>query len=272
MHPVRAAIAPLGIVTLAVCLTLALVMFFEERLIFFPERIGVGPSPGDDVWIASGRGQRMHGWHVTRPAARATLLHLHGNAGHLESRRGLVLALASLGVNVLAIDYRGYGKSEGGFPSERSVDEDARAAFDFLRARQPALPVVVHGESLGGGAACELALQADVAGLVLQSSFTSVPAMAAVVYPFLPAALVRTRFDNLRKVKEIAAPKLFIHSRSDEIVPFAMGEQLYAAARGPKERLWLSASGHNDALFVDGAEILGAIRRFLVQGGWADAR
>ena len=166
----------------------------------------------------------------------------------------------------LAIDYRDYGKSDPGFPTERSVNEDARAAYDYLRARQPALPVVVHGESLGGGPACELALHADVSALILQSAFTSIPAMAAVVYPLLPMrALIRTRFDNLAKVPKIAAPKLIIHSHRDEIVPFAMGEQLFAAAREPKQKLWLSTSGHNDALFIEHAALIGTMRRFLEQ-------
>jgi uncharacterized protein len=243
-------------------------MFFEERLIFFPERGGVGPSPvgGADVWLTPAHGARIHGWHIERPGARATLLHLHGNAGNLESRRQLVTALAGLGVDVLAIDYRGYGKSEGDFPTERSANEDARAAYDWLRAQQPSLPIVLHGESLGAGPACELALHGQSAALILQSAFTSIPAMAAVVYPLLPMGpLIRTRVDNLTKLAKIAAPKLFIHSRRDEIVPFAMGEKLFAAAKPPKQKLWLSASGHNDALYVEHAALIGAMRRFLAE-------
>lgn len=259
MRLLRAFVLPLLIATAAI-------MFFEERLIFFPERGDVGPSPGEDVWLTPAHGARIHGWHLTRPGARATLLHLHGNAGHLEYRRQLVTALAGLGVNVLAIDYRGYGKSEGGFPNERSANEDARAAYDWLRGRQPSLPVVLHGESLGAGPACELALHSQPAALILQSAFTSIPAMAAVVYPFLPLRpLIRTRFDNLTKIPKIAAPKLIIHSRRDEIIPFAMGEQLFAAAQPPKHKLWLSTSGHNDALFVEHAALMGTIRRFLAE-------
>jgi uncharacterized protein len=260
----------LRVLALTLFLSAGLLMFFEERLIFFPERGGVGPSPagGSAVWLTPAHGARIHGWHVTRPGARATLIHLHGNAGNLESRRQLVTALAGLGVDALAIDYRDYGKSDPGFPTERSVNEDARAAYDYLRARQPALPVVVHGESLGGGPACELALHADVSALILQSAFTSIPAMAAVVYPLLPMrALIRTRFDNFAKVSKIAAPKLIIHSHRDEVIPFAMGEQLFAAARTPKQKLWLSTSGHNDALFIEHAALIGTMRRFLEQLG-----
>ncbi len=253
-------------VLLSLLLATAALMIFEERLIFFPERGGVGPSPGADVWFTPAHGARIHGWHLERPGARATLLHLHGNAGNLESRRSLVTSLAGLGVNVLAIDYRGYGKSEGDFPTERSANEDARAAYDWLRAQRPALPIVLHGESLGAGPACELALHTQPAALILQSAFTSIPAMAAVVYPLLPIRpLIRTRFDNLRKLPKIAAPKLFIHSRGDEIVPFAMGEKLFAAAQPPKQKLWLTMSGHNDALYVEHAALIGTMRRFLAE-------
>lgn len=222
-----------------------LLMIFEEKFIYFPTKGNVGTSPGDDVWLTTADGVRIHGWYLPHPKARATLLHLHGNAGNLSDRRDLVRDLQALGVNVLAIDFRGYGQSEGS-PGEAGLYADARAAYDWLLTKTTADRIVVHGESLGGGPACELAATAPCGGLIVQSAFTAAADMAPRVLPFFPKVLVRTRFDNLSKVPRIACRKLFLHSRDDEIVPFDMGEKLFAAASEPKECTWFTGCGHND--------------------------
>jgi uncharacterized protein len=244
-------------------------MLFEERLIYFPIAGGVGPPPagGEDVWLDTADGGRVHGWWLPREGARVALLFLHGNAGNLEHRRGILEGLRELGAGVLAIDYRGYGRSPGS-PSEAGLHADARAAHDWLAARVDPARIVVYGESLGGGPACELAATAPVGGLVLQSAFTSVPDMAARVVPWLPGRwLVRTRFDNLAKVGAIACPKLVLHSRADEVVPFAHGERLFAAAREPRECVWIGAAGHNDPVLGPGSPFRAALASFLERVG-----
>jgi uncharacterized protein len=241
---------------------LALLMLLEEKLIFFPERGGVGASPGGEVWIRTADGLSIHGWHITHPDATRTLLYLHGNAGNLGSRRGIFARLAALPLDILAIDYRGYGKSAGE-PSEAGLYADALAAHAWLLERTPADRIFVYGESIGGGPACELAATRSVAGLILQSSFTNIADMAALSFPGLPVRwLVRTKFDNLAKLPGVAIPKLIIHSRRDEIIPFSMAERLYAAAAAPKQRLWLDRSRHNDLFALDGAAVLEAVRAF----------
>lgn len=240
-------------------------MAFEDALIFFPQRGGVGPSPGGEVWLKTTDGADVHGWYLTHPNATHTLLHLHGNAGNLESRRSIVGELRELGLNVLAIDYRGYGKSRG-VPSEAGLYADANAAYAWLVDHTSAERVVVYGESLGGGPACELARSRRVGALILQSTFTSIADMGALRFPWLPVRLIaRTRFDNLDKIAHIDAPKLFLHSRADEIIPFAMAERLYAAAQPPKQRLWLDRSGHNDLFIVDDDRALQAIAEFVTR-------
>jgi len=231
------------VVTLGILVVL--LMIFEGKLIYFPARDGVGPSPGEDVWLTAADGVKIHGWYLKHPHAMGTILHLHGNAGNLEDRRDLVRNLCALGVNVLAIDYRGYGKSEG-TPNEQGLYKDTRAAYDWLLTKTTADRIIVHGESVGGGPACELAATVPCAGLIVQSAFTSAPDMAPRVVPWFPKFLVRTKFDNKAKVARITCPKLFIHSRRDEIVPFDMGEALFAAAAEPKQCEWFSGGGHND--------------------------
>jgi fermentation-respiration switch protein FrsA (DUF1100 family) len=160
---------------------------------------GVGPSPGQEVDLTAADGVKLHAWYFPHPQAKATILHLHGNAGNLEDRRDLVRDLQALGVNVFAVEWRGYGKSEGK-PSEEGLYKDARAAWDWLLTKTTADKIVIHGESLGGGPACELASTVPCAGLILQSTFTSIPDMAPRVMPIFPRFLVRTKYDNLSKV------------------------------------------------------------------------
>jgi fermentation-respiration switch protein FrsA (DUF1100 family) len=218
---------------------------FEDKLIYFPTKGSVGDSPGEDVWLTAADGVKIHAWYFPHPQAKATILHLHGNAGNLSDRRDLVRDLQALGVNVLAIDFRGYGQSDGR-PDEKGLNADSRAAYDWLRTKTSAERIVIHGESLGGGPACELASTVPCGGLILQSTFTSIPDMAPRVMPIFPKVLVRTQFDNLSKMSRIPCRKLFLHSRSDEIIPFDMGERLFEAAAEPKEFTWFNGCGHNE--------------------------
>jgi fermentation-respiration switch protein FrsA (DUF1100 family) len=237
-------------------------MIFEEKFIYFPTRGDVGPSPGEDVWLTTPDGVRLHAWYFPHLQARATILHLHGNAGNLSDRRDLVRDLQALGVNVLAIDYRGYGRSDGS-PDESGLYIDARTAYDWLLTRTTADKIVIHGESLGGGPACELASTLRCGGLILQSTFTRAPDMAPRVLPFFPKFLVRTQFDNLAKVPRIPCRKLFLHSRADEIIPFDMGEKLFAAAAEPKESEWFTGCGHNEMTISRARKYYSRIAAFL---------
>jgi uncharacterized protein len=243
-------------------IAIPLFMIFEDRLIYFPTKGGVGPSPGEEVWLTAADGVKIHGWYLPHPQARATILHLHGNAGNLEDRRDLVRNLRDLSVNVMAIDYRGYGKSEGS-PNEQGLYKDARAAYDWLLTKTTADKVVVHGESVGGGPACELAATAPCGALIVQSAFTCAPDMTPRVVPWFPKALVRTKFDNREKVARIKIPKLFIHSRKDEIIPFDMAESLFAAAVEPKECEWFSTAGHNDLTISQPKKYYSRLAKFL---------
>ena len=264
MHAIRQALLR-TLATLAVlCAILAFVlMALENSLIYFPTRGGRVTASGRDVWLHAHDGVKLHAFDAGPKDAGRTLLYLHGNAGNLAGRSQIIEFLTRLPARVLALDYRGYGQSEGK-PSEAGLYADAQAAYAFLIAREPAQRIVVLGESLGGGPACELAATREVGGLVLLSAFTSIPDMAALTFPFLPVRyLARTRFDNLAKIGRIAAPKLIVHSRRDEVIPFAMGERLLRAARPPAEHLWLEQSLHNDAYFVEARRLGAALRAFL---------
>jgi fermentation-respiration switch protein FrsA (DUF1100 family) len=222
--------------------------WLEPGLVFVPERGPVGAGPGQTVRLRTADGVQLVAWWCERPAARGSVLYLHGNGGNLRGRESVIERIgAATQSSVLALDWRGYGESEGE-PSEAGLYADARAGWDWLAERCAPARIVIWGESLGGAPATWLAEQVAPRGLVLQSTFTSVPDMSFRVVP-LPGVrwLCSIGMNNLERVPRIRCWKLFVHSRADEVVPFSMAERLYAAACEPKVSVWLERFGHNDA-------------------------
>jgi fermentation-respiration switch protein FrsA (DUF1100 family) len=220
-------------------------------LLYFPSRAAVhAPAGAADMTFETDDGERLHAWWV--PARVRSLGHVllcHGNAGNIGDRRPYVDLLATAGFDVLAFDYRGYGRSSGR-PSENGLYRDARAARAALLGRPEvdAARVIYLGESLGGSVALALALEQRPAGLILQSAFTSVRDMARVHYPFIPPVLVPDAFPSLRLIGGLRAPLLVLHGERDEIVPLIYGEALADAAPEPKRIHIFRAAGHNDLL------------------------
>jgi uncharacterized protein len=234
-----------------------------NALLYFPSRDVLDhPSvPFDDVWFGG-----LHGWWVPATAGPRLghVLLLHGNAGNVGDRVPHVELLAAAGFDVLAFDYGGYGRSRGR-PSEQGTYRDARAALEVLLGRDDVDPgrVIYLGESLGGAIALELALGSPPAGLVLQSTFTSIRDMARQHYPFIPRAAVPDAYPSLRLVAGLRAPLLCLHGDRDEIVPPAHGEALFEAAPEPKQIRVFAGVAHNDVLALAGREWVEAI------AGWA---
>jgi len=219
----------------------------------------------EDVSLAASDGVKLHGWFVKAKDARATLLYLHGNAGNVAQRWYWIRDLSTLPANVLAIDYRGYGRSEGA-PSERGIYLDAEAAYRWLTDSRgiPPSRIVIYGKSLGGAPACELATRLPCAGVILQSAFTNIPDMANEIIPLFPAGwFVKTGFDNAAKVAMVAVPKLIVHSRKDELVPYWMAERLHAAAVEPKRLVTFETGSHTGLIVGQGAKVLEAYRKFI---------
>ena len=259
-------------------------VIFEESMIFFPdhdpsgfwdvEAISSGTGTAvEECFFTTDDGERLHGWWC-RPetpgaAASATaemvLLWFHGNAGNLSQRAGLMLELARIPAQVFIVDYRGYGRSTGR-PNEQGLYRDSRAAWRYLRDDRgvDADRIVILGKSLGGAVAVDLAADVDPAGLIVESSFTSVPEMAARHYPFIPRRLVRTKMDSLSKIGGVSSPVLVIHSPADEVVPFAHGARLFQAASGDKQFFEVTGAGHNELWLVGGSDYFNTLREFLL--------
>jgi len=237
----------------------------QRQLVFAPAR-EVTRTPADvnlqyeDVRFAvDGRDSpTLHGWWLQSADADAlTVLYLHGNDRNIGSNVDHVAALHRIGFSVLAVDYRGYGKSEGAFPSESQVYDDAEAAWDYLIRQRNVDPrrALIYGHSLGGAVAVELALRRpDAAGLIVESAFTSMSDMAKIGYWMFPVDwLLNQRFDALARVPMLQVPALFIHGTADREVPYAMSVRLFSATRGSKSLTLIPDAGHEDNASVGGS-------------------
>ena len=197
------------------------------------------------------------------PADRA-LLFLHGNAGNASHRLPNAGELAALGADVLLLDYRGYGLSEGR-PSEAGVYADARAALAHLVEERgvPGRRVVLFGRSLGGAVAVDLARDRELAGVILESTFSSGADVARAAFTLPFAALVRDRWNSAAKIGRVRAPLLFFHGEEDDIIPIGLGRALYDAAPEPKEFFPIPRAGHNTTVEMGGRRYFARIADFL---------
>jgi pimeloyl-ACP methyl ester carboxylesterase len=219
----------------------------------------------DEHWIDVGKdGHRLHAWWLgaERPDA-PSVLYLHGARWNLSGSVSRIDRWRKLGFNVLAIDYRGFGKSTDVSPSESLAYEDAEAAWDYLARLAPGHPRYIVGHSLGGAVAAELARRrSDANGVVLEATFTSVRDMIAVqAWGFLPVDLLVTQeFDTLKKIPEIKVPLLVVHGTRDAVVPYEMGERLYAAGKGKKRFIKVEGGSHHNLSYVGADEYRKALQ------------
>ncbi len=252
------------------------VFVFQARLVYFPMKALVATPAAiglayEDVLLETGDGAALHGWYLPGRDDARTLLFLHGNAGNISHRLDSLRVFHELGLNVLIIDYSGFGQS-GGTPGERQTYEDARLAWQYLTDTRGVVPerIVIFGRSLGSGVATWLATQETPGGLILESPFTSVPALARKYYPIFPMRwLARIRYDNASRLPTVRCPVLIAHSRDDELVPIAHGRELFRLAREPKSFLEMRGS-HNDGFIVSGHNYRAGLAQFLSGLGGGD--
>lgn len=250
----------------------AALYLMQNKMVFLANMPGraLDATPGDigleyeDVALTTGNGVRIHGWYVPADQAEATVLFFHGNAGNISHRLDSIAIFNELGLSVLIIDYQGYGQSEGK-PSEQATYLDAEAAWDYLVKDRQIAPddIVIFGRSLGGAVASRLAAQTTPAAVILESTFTSAPDMAYRLYPFLPVRLLtRLKYPVIENVRQFTSTLLVVHSQQDEIIPFDMGESVFAAAPEPKQMLELTGD-HNGGFMINRRQYLAALGEFL---------
>jgi fermentation-respiration switch protein FrsA (DUF1100 family) len=238
-------------VSFAILFILSLLMYlFQRQLIYLPSkemqnRRQFAAEDMQQIQLKTADGLELIAWYKAASANQPTLLYLHGNAGHIGHRMALVRQFLSAGFGVLLLEYRGYGGNKGK-PSEEGLYRDARSAMHFLEQQSPAAkPPVLYGESLGSGVAIKMASEFPVCALILQSPYTSLPALARYHYPWIFIAPA-DKFNSLALISSIKVPLLILHGKEDQIVPFKQALMLYNQANEPKKMIAMDNKGHNN--------------------------
>jgi len=255
-----------------IILFIIFVRYLENTSIFYPKRsLTETPEnlglPFEDVTIVTQDHVKLHGWLIKASSAQSTLIFFHGNAGNIGGRLGKIDLFHQIGINVLIIDYRGYGNSEG-YPTEEGIYKDATAAYDYLLQRDDmrGQNIISYGASLGGAVAIDLAVKRPVSCVIVDSTFSSATDMAKRIYPFIPSFLIQTKMDSIGKIANIDVPILFIHSVEDRTVPIALGRKLFDAAGEPKKMIEIIGD-HNDGYMLSREKINNELGLFLKNYG-----
>jgi fermentation-respiration switch protein FrsA (DUF1100 family) len=260
------------IIAISIYLLLALLLYlFQGRMVFLsnlPDRALVA-SPNDiglnyeDVSLTTSDNERLHGWYVPAANSKGVLLFFHGNAGNISHRLESIKIFHELGLDTLIIDYRGYGLSTGK-TTEQGTYLDAQAAWDYLINYRgiPADRIIIIGRSLGGAIGAWLGVQNNPAAVIIESSFSSGVDMARRIYPFMPVRLItRLHYPVADYAAQLDCPVLVIHSRHDEIIPFGMGQAIYAAVK--QDRKFLELRGdHNNGFLISQGDYVAGLRDF----------
>ena len=252
----------------------------QNRFIFMPQR-EITQTPADidlvfeDVYLpvaaSNGGGiEHMHCWWIPNDARPDRyLIYLHGSAFNIGANVNHARRFQNLGFSVLLISYRGYGHSEGEFPTEAQVYADAESAWNYLVTHKGIRPgnIFIYGHSLGGAVAINLAvMHPEAGGLIVEGAFTSIADMGRQhqYYRFLPIDLItHQRFDSISKISRLKIPVLIMHGTEDKVVPFSMSRRLYEKAPSPKRFKLILGGGHNNSARVGGVEYLNSVREFI---------
>lgn len=247
-------------------------IFQHERAVVDAHAAGA-PPPATEVFdLTLGNGDTVHAWYRQASTDAPTVLFLHGARRNLYESQHRIDRLAGLGLNVLAIDYRGFGRSTPMLPSEETVLQDAHAALDELQRRQPdPRSRFLYGYSLGGAVAIALAAERDgVGGVVIESSFTSITDLVRASrwgwLPFLDV-VVTQEFDSRTRIGRVNEPLLLVHGTADGVIPHTMSDELLDAATGVqpglKRLVKIDGANHRGAPFVDPPMFDRALRDFV---------
>ncbi len=224
----------------------------------------------DDVWIqfesqVTRQSVKLHALWLEADQPRAdtpVMLYLHGARWNVNGSAGRIRRMQELGFSVLAIDYRGFGKSTAVLPSEQMAYEDARAAWKWLEAKYPQQPRYIFGHSLGGAIAIDLASKVDdEQGTIVEGTFTSIPDVASSFkWGWIPVGpLITQRFESINKVARLGAPLLVVHGAADNLIKSDLGRRLYEAATGKKQFLLVEGGSHHSTMWVGQAKYREAI-------------
>jgi len=241
------------IISASYCLVVGSIFIFQRHLMYHPDR-SIGPPAQyglagfTEHFAATPDDETVQLWY--HPAAKGfpTIIYYHGNAYTMGDRANIYSALTDKGFGLLALSYRGYGKSTGS-PTEQGIYIDARTAIHYASdtLQLPPEHLILYGESLGTGVATQMATEFHVAGVILQSPYTSVASRAAEIYFYIPVEyLIKDKYRTIDKIANINTPLMIFHGERDDVIPVEHGKTVFAAAKSPKEIFYFPDKAHND--------------------------
>jgi uncharacterized protein len=255
----------------AVAALVAIVRTLEPRFTFFPTA-GESMTPAsagisyEPIPITTRDGERLHAWLIPHDHARAQVLYFHGNGGNLSVWLPILAGIHRQGYTVAAIDYRGYGTSSGK-PSERGLYRDVDAAVEWMgTVKEPGIPLVFWGRSLGTTMAAYASTRTAPHGLILESGFTNARAVIRGSKLLLALSVFSSyRLPTAEYARRAGCPVLVMHGDEDRVIPFTAGRALYDALPEPKRFEVIRGSDHNDAIAPDPQSYWEAVGDFITQ-------
>jgi fermentation-respiration switch protein FrsA (DUF1100 family) len=254
----------LGLITYLTIL--AYVYLFQRNLLYHPLD---NSYQGDEIkfyykeiFIQNKDGIKLKAWlHEKDLINKKTIIFFHGNAGNLKNRNYKLNELSKFDINFLIVAYRGFSGNQGQ-PSEQGLYEDARSTLDWLKIKGvKEKNIILYGESLGTAVAIETAQNKDLAGIILESPFTSMVELAQKYYPFLPVKfLLKDKYETIKKLPNINSPLLVLHGKIDNIVPFSMGKKIFEKANKPKFKYFIDKDDH---MMRYDQKLLNEIKKFI---------
>ena len=245
----------------------ALLYVTQRAMLYHPPatsmpRADVSLPGAQEVVLDTSDGEKVIVWHVPPRGDKPVVIYFLGNGDLIASRFARYRALMADGIGVLAVSYRGYGRSTGS-PTEAGLHRDAAAAYAFAVAHYKPDRIVLWGHSLGTGVAVKLASEKPIAKLILEAPYSSTDDVAADRFPFAPVRwLMKDQFHSDQWIGAVRAPILMMHGAHDGVVPVRFGERLFSLAHEPKRFIRYDDGGHND-LDAYGADA--AARAFIAQ-------
>lgn len=229
----------------------AYLYFFQRSILYLPTKQIESPekyelSNADSITLRTSDGVNITAWYIAAKKYKPTLVYFHGNGGNLSNRAKKFKEFTDTGLGILAIDYRGYGASEGA-PSEDGLYNDARAAIEYLKEKGfKSKDLVLYGESLGTGVAVQMATENFCRAIILEAPYEKISSRAIELYPYAPIEmLLKDQFDSISKIQNINAPLMIFHSKDDNVMPFKHGAKLFDAAKEPKVFHVFENAGHS---------------------------
>ena len=254
----------LGLITYLIVLTY--IYLYQRNLLYHPLDNGYQEDKINfdykEIFIQNKEGIKLKAWlHEKDLINKKTIIFFHGNAGNLKNRNYKLNKLSKFDINFLIVAYRGFSGNQGK-PSEQGLYEDARSTLDWLKIKGvKEKNLILYGESLGTAVAIETAQNKDLAGIILESPFTSMVELAQKYYPVLPVKfLLKDKYETIKKLPKINSPLLVLHGRLDDIVPFAMGKKIFNKANEPKFKYFID---NDDHMIRYDQELLNEIKKFI---------